>query len=618
MSLAVALGAAVVLGLVAGYLALAWHVWRLREVAGARALIVMILSVCVWTICYGLELSCETLRWAGLWSGLKFIGIVMLPPAWFSFVMQYTGRRGPLPRRWLALLAIEPALVLGLLAIPATSGLIHHYPRVPDRIYGSPIPLGGALFWPHAGYVYAMMSGAVLLLAVRLVRVARPFRRAAATIVLFSALPLVGNLLYNVWLYQVPLPDPTPLLLGSTGVVLVWGFLRLRLFDVTSVAREAVVEQMADGLLVLDPYGRVVDANPAGSRLLGVAVPDLVGRSFAELVPEVGRLVRSHHPGGASSHDARVRLGPPGPWQQPVDLSVLVTDVLDGVGRLTARVLVLRDITNRIRDEHRLRELLDQQTRLNTTLEQGLRPTSMPQVPGVALAARSVPAARGGQLSGDFYDVHQAAFGGWAFVLGDVSGKGVHAAVVTSLARYTVRTLSAQPWRPKDVLAQLNQALRMGSEDPERFCTVVYGRLTAREDGPGMALVLTLGGHPQPLLLRRDGSVTPVGEPGTVLGLLPEVELHEVLVRLSPGDTLVAYTDGVTEARRDGELFGDDRLTEAIGAAGAAVGLGNGPAELAPGQAQRMADQVADAVLAAVSGFTMDRDDVALLVLTAT
>src|SRR4030095_2117199 len=112
------------------------------------------------------------------------------------------------------------------------------------------------------------------------------------------------------------------------------------------------------------------------------------------------------------------------------------------------------------------------------------------------------------------------------FVLGDVSGKGVHAAIMTSMARYTARTLSAQGWRPRQglgqvqqwlvpahawrrrqVLEQLNESL-LAADDPERFCTVVYGHVERHlppPDGPGgVRLTLALGGHPPPLLRRRD------------------------------------------------------------------------------------------------------------------
>ena len=134
MSLPVALGIGLTAG-AAAYLALAVYVWRHREVSGARALIAMLLAVGTWTICYALELASSTVQTAQFWSALKFVGIVALPPALWSFVVQYTGRSGPLPRRVLALLAIEPVLVLGALAFPATRHLMHYYPSEPRRVW---------------------------------------------------------------------------------------------------------------------------------------------------------------------------------------------------------------------------------------------------------------------------------------------------------------------------------------------------------------------------------------------------------------------------------------------------------------------------------------------------
>jgi sigma-B regulation protein RsbU (phosphoserine phosphatase) len=274
------------------------------------------------------------------------------------------------------------------------------------------------------------------------------------------------------------------------------------------------------------------------------------------------------------------------------------------------------------------------------------------------MAARCLPAGVGGLVSGDFYDVHRVLGGDWAFVLGDVSGKGVEAAVVTSMARYTVRTLSAEGRTPRQVLEQLNRAL-LGEGGPERFCTVVYGRidgadllkaagllggsgpfgadlgctdlgctdlgctdrgctdlgctdLEGRGDDPSAAvhITLVLGGHPRPLVRRRDGSVEPVGTPGTVLGLLPGIDVEEVTVALEPGDVLLAYTDGVTEARRHSEQFGDERLIEVLG--GAAGGLRGRTGITAAGLT---AEAIAERVIGAVTEWSPDRDDVAVLVL---
>lgn len=646
-----------------GYLSLAGFVWANRQGVGSRPLIIMLLSVKVWSICYALELSSRSVEVAQWWSALKYVGIVTLPPALWSFVLAYTGR-GRLSRRALALLMIHPIVLLSLLAIPGTHDLIQHYPAIPRRTLDAPVPDGGKLFWLHAVYVYVLMLAADFTLLARLARIAPPYRRQGSLLIAASLLPCFGNIAFNAGLLGNNVVDPTPFLFGITAVVLVWGFFRLRLLDLTPVARGIVIEQMADGVLVLDVYGRIADANAAGAELIGFPRRSMIGRYVVEVVPGLAPILEKAdvdptagtlesevlvyptatdlHAIGSSRPPAEIESGlpegahPPGVEAAralpggaeelrgrivhgpPRDVAVSLTAVTDPLGRQIARLVVLRDVTERNATERQLRELLDEQTKLSETLRQSLRPASLPQLPGLRLAARSVPSARGGGVGGDFYDVHQAGEGVSAFVLGDVAGKGVHAAVVTSMARYTVRTLSAQGWRPREVLEQLNRAL-LTPDDLERFCTVVYGHVHPAPPtlASGVRLVLTLGGHPPPLLRRRDRSVQPVGIPGTALGLLPNIDVQEVTVDLASGDVLLAYTDGVTEARDGDEQFGEERLATVLAAVDHVVVTGSGDATQQQPEVQ-LADAVADAVLRAVRAFSSERDDVALLVLAAT
>jgi serine phosphatase RsbU (regulator of sigma subunit) len=657
-----------------GYLALAGFVWANRDGVGSRPLMVMLLSLKIWSLCYALELSSRTVDVAQWWSALKYVGIVGLPPALWSFVLAYTGQ-GRLSRRALGLLLIHPVVLLTLLAVPQTHDLIQVYPADPERLLGAPVPLAGPLFWPHAVYVYALMLAAVFTLLARLSRIAPPYRRQGSLLIAASLLPCIGNVVWNLALQGTQVIDPTPFLFGVTGIVLVWGFFRLRLLDLTPVASGIVIEQMADGVLVLDVYNRVVDVNPTGAAIVGYPRRSMVSRHVVDILPGLAPVLeKAEVEEKSATVEAEVLVYPapsalksvhwigeipgrpeaepqpkPGPKPQPEppvrtvagpprDVAVSLTGVTDHVGRQIARLIVMRDVTDRNRTERQLRDLLNEQTRVSETLRQSLRPASLPQLAGLRLAARSVPSARGGGVGGDFYDVHPAGDGVSAFVLGDVSGKGVHAAVGTSMARYTVRTLSAQGWSPSEVLQQLNRAL-LSPDDLERFCTVVYGHvlpassrgyspysaraqpLLAQHPAPteltsGVRLVLTLGGHPLPLLRRRDRSVHPVGKPGTVLGLLPTIEVHEVTVDLASGDVLLAYTDGITEARDGDEQFGEERLADVL----AAVGDDFGACSHREGQqhAAQLADAVADAVLRAVRAFSSERDDVALLVLAAT
>ena len=146
-------------------------------------------------------------------------------------------------------------------------------------------------------------------------------------------------------------------------------------------------------------------------------------------------------------------------------------------------------------------------------------------------------------------------------MLGDVSGKGAEAAAVTALTRYTLRALADPHARPSHTLRLLNEQM-VSTTDTERHCTLVYA--VARTGGHGLAVTLSLAGHHPPLLTRSHGEVEPTGELGTAVGLLDDVELHDVQVLLDPGDSLCLFTDGLVEARRHLTLFGEDRVAEIL------------------------------------------------------
>ena len=609
----VAIAAGLLLG-GAAYVAMAAYVWSQRRAPAAHALFVALVASFIWTAAYAIETTTRTVTYAAIWSTVKYVGIVALPPALLAFAVEYTGAGRHLTARTLALLSVEPLIVLGLLAVPSTHKLVLVYDDTKFNHTQFPFPASGPLFIPHTVYSYVVLISGLSLLVWRLARLARPYRRPAVIVIIASLTPLAGNAVYNLgYVYT----DPTPFLFVLLMVVLVWGFFRVGLLDLVPIARSAVMEQMSDAVMVLDAYNRVIDSNPAATGLLGLPRAQIVGRYVTALLPPLAGPVEAHRPGISRQEEISTtadHLGRPG--HTAIHLAVQLSSLTDRTGQEAGRLMVLRDVTQRTETERRLRELLDAETHLATVLQTSLRPASLPAVPRVHLAARSLPAGQGTQVSGDFYDVHQALGGDWAFVLGDVAGKGVHAAVVTSMARYTARTLSAQGWGPKQVIEQLNQALLVEAE-PERFCTVVYGRIGELDDGDpiapsrlGVRLTVALGGHPAPLVRRTDGRIEAIGRSGTALGILPLVDIEEVSVDLAPGEVMVAYTDGVTEARRGGVEFGEERLAWTL--ASAASGLRGHTGQAA---AALLADAVADQVVDAVTDFSENRDDIAVLVL---
>jgi serine phosphatase RsbU (regulator of sigma subunit) len=176
------------------------------------------------------------------------------------------------------------------------------------------------------------------------------------------------------------------------------------------------------------------------------------------------------------------------------------------------------------------------------------------------------------EVGGDFYDVFALDDGAWTVVIGDVQGKGAEAAAVTALARYTVRAVAGRSPSPAAALAALNEEMLRQNPD-RRFVTAVLARLELREGG-GARLVVASGGHPPPLLLRAGGGAEVVHCPGTLLGVEPGARSVDHEIDLAPGDTLVLYTDGVTEARRERPLAPEDlgaALVSAAPAGAAAV-----------------------------------------------
>jgi PAS domain S-box-containing protein len=241
--------------------------------------------------------------------------------------------------------------------------------------------------------------------------------------------------------------------------------------------------------------------------------------------------------------------------------------------------------------------LYEQQSTVARMLQQSLLPERLPEVAGLDLAARYRPAGDGTELGGDFYDAFEVDDERLVLTIGDVTGKGAGAAAMTGLTRHTLRAAAMFESRPTAMIGTLNRALLGQRSARGKYCTVAVARLTRGEHGARAEV--SCAGHPLPLVLRAGGAVEPVGRPGTLLGWVPDPNHHDVAVDLAPGDALVLYTDGLTEARTPEGLLGDERLAAVLGAC---AGFGAGAiaarlehAALSP-QRHRPRDDVAIAV----------------------
>lgn len=273
--------------------------------------------------------------------------------------------------------------------------------------------------------------------------------------------------------------------------------------------------------------------------------------------------------------------------QQDVEmLAELAGVVMDELElRLSARATVGQELV--------LREQAEQMAR---ALQSTLLPPELPEIAGADLAALYLP-ADAGVVGGDFYDVFMAGQH-CVLAVGDVSGKGAEAAAVTGLARHTIRSAALWATGPADILTNLNQAMLLGGTGAEidHFCTVLL--IFAARTETGFALTIATAGHPPALLVGTDGGVTERATPGPPAGWYDGARFPEVTADLRPGERLVMFTDGLTEARTPDGFFGFDGLKQCLTTAGDS------------------AVETVDALRRAVSAEGVEvRDDVAALVL---
>lgn len=191
------------------------------------------------------------------------------------------------------------------------------------------------------------------------------------------------------------------------------------------------------------------------------------------------------------------------------------------------------------------------------------QPDALPPLPGVQLGA-AYQAAGDLAVGGDFYLVRPISDGRALFGLGDVCGKGAEALAESGRVQHSLGALMITEQDPTQLLYLLNRALLVAGRTV--FTTLVLGALRPTDEG--LQLTLATGGHPSPMVLRTSGQVEEVAVPGTVVGILPDARFGRTTTVLRPGETILLYSDGVTEAGRLGadgqEQFGPVRLAACL------------------------------------------------------
>ncbi len=374
-----------------------------------------------------------------------------------------------------------------------------------------------------------------------------------------------------------------------------------RLVTERILARESI-DALTTELAVLDDAGRIMMVNRAWRAFALANDPgrrDFVGESYLAACVTHGDADLGEGPDSFAVglrdliDGARDHVEYEYPCHSPTEQRwFLARGARFESGGATRVVVTHENITARRRSEDRHR-------RIAQTLQESLMPPALPAAAGLELAARYRAQGEGHDVGGDFYDVFPEG-DGWLLVIGDVCGKGPEAAAVTAEARWTIRALSDPSTSPAGLLRIVNRSLVGRPRSDLTFLTAAVARVTA--DGTGARVSCARAGHPVPLVVRASGAVEQVDGRGGLLGVFEEVRFDDAEVHLGSGDALVLFTDGVTEARRDGEELGPAGVRAALsGAAGLT--------------AQDLVRRLEDAAVAFSDGPL--RDDLAIVVVRA-
>lgn len=336
--------------------------WKRRGAPGGLPLAWLLLAIALWCLTSALHtISTDTPSRVAL-AKIQYLGIASVPPLWLLFALDY-GRWYVVSGYRLALLWVIPLLTIGMAWTNEWHGWLWRSitpaSAAPDArlVYNH-----GPWFWLAVGYNYLLLMTGTVMLGRALRNRPPPFRRQSLTMVAAVVIPWIGNVIYLARLIPIPGLDVTPLAFTLSGLLCVWALFHYRMLDLVPAARERVIENLNDIVLVLDRRQRLVDANPAAAHIFEQAPAQLIGKPLAELLPDHVDLFTTGR--AAQETTTEIVLSRRG---EPRHFELYVSPVRDNRGRIQGQLLVLHDITVRQQVALALQQAKEQAEAANQT-----------------------------------------------------------------------------------------------------------------------------------------------------------------------------------------------------------------------------------------------------------
>jgi len=319
---------------------------------GARPFSVLMLAVAHWTLAYAIELEVPGTPAKLFWVKVQYAGIAVVPVAWLVFCIDYTGGSGWLTVRNTAALTVIPLIVVLLMWTNPYHHLMMRGVRLLQTDAGSFLSIArGPVFWLHTAYAYACLLSGTVLVARAYVRGGPAYRRQSLLLLVAAVIPWAGNLLYVFGGGLLSRLDLTPFLFFVSGALVFWAVFRHRFLDLIPVARDTVIENMRDGLVVADAEDRVADVNPAAERLFGVTSREAIGDLVSEVLDGWPELVTAY----ATVREGQAEVSVENEGEKRTYAATFSPLRRDDV-RAAGRLITIHDVTERKRAEEALRE----------------------------------------------------------------------------------------------------------------------------------------------------------------------------------------------------------------------------------------------------------------------
>ena len=331
---------------------LALYIWRHRKTAGATPLAVMMFILFEWGLTYVIELAATDMQTKVFWEAIKFIGVVFSAVAWVVFALEFTGRKVWVNRQRLIVLSVVPLLTTIIIFTNNLHGLFRTSRGM--EVEGGYLLLtsvNGTWYWVHALYTYTLIMVGLVLIVRALLRWPAQYRGQMILLLLSTLTPLIANVITVFQIIPI-LIDLTPFAFTITGIGMAYALFRHRFLDIAPIARDVIIEEMKDGIIVADESNTIVDINKTALEIIGMTGEvQPIGKQLADVLSRWPDLAEKYRSSADTEDEISLKQGDKTFWYT-LNLSTLYDKGKQSIGR----ILTVRNITEQKLAQSQLEE----------------------------------------------------------------------------------------------------------------------------------------------------------------------------------------------------------------------------------------------------------------------